>query len=55
MCCPQDDGDGGGVVDQDKVGDDPVLDFKLDLQDEIVNLTWESTQVLPSNSIFSEG
>lgn len=25
---------------------DPVLDFKLDLDDDMVKLAWESTQVL---------
>lgn len=38
-----------GVGDDPEQGNgvgDPVLDFKLDLDDDIVNLTWESTKVL---------
>ncbi|CAM9122589.1 unnamed protein product, partial [Hapterophycus canaliculatus] len=38
-------GDDGGI-DENNGGGDPVLDFKLDLEDEIVNLTWESTQMM---------
>lgn len=42
----QQDKSGVDGPDQEKGNGDPVLDFKLDLDDGIVNWTWETTQVL---------
>lgn len=36
---------------QRKGDSDPVLDFKLDLEDDLVKLAWESTQV---RSVYRE-